>query len=166
LRSNARPRFALAALFVAGAGLAPSPSLAAEDLAVIVNPAAGVNQLSLTELRKIYLGDRQFWPSGEPVTLLVHAPPAPERRALLRTLYRMNEAQFKQYWIAKVFRAEAATSPKTVLSGEMALKLVDAIPGAVAVVRSGDVPRGRTVLRLDGLSPGQAGYPITLAGLR
>ena len=45
------------------------------------------------------------------VTLLVRAPGAREREVVLKTIYQMSEAQFRQYWIAKVFRAEAAQRP-------------------------------------------------------
>ena len=55
------------------------------------------------------LGDRQFWTSNLRVTLLVRAPGAREREVVLKTIYQMSEAQFRQYWIAKVFRAEAAS---------------------------------------------------------
>ena len=67
-----------------------------------------VDNLTFAELRRLMLGDRQFWASNLKVTLLVRAPGARERDVVLKTIYQMSEAQFRQYWIAKVFRAEAA----------------------------------------------------------
>ena len=79
---------------------------------------------------------------------------------MLRTIYEMTEAQFRQYWIAKVFRAEAASGPRIVYSNEMAAELVNAIPGSVAFVEASQVPKGLKVLKIDGKLPGEKGYPL------
>jgi hypothetical protein len=110
--------------------------------------------------RKVLLGERQFWNSGLRVTLLIQAPTAREREVVLKTVYHMSEAEFKQYWIAKVFRAEATNSPKIVLSNEQALELLNIVPGSVAFVDSTAVPKGVKVLKIDGKLPGEKGYPL------
>jgi hypothetical protein len=115
-------------------GVAGPPPPAEADIAVVVRPDVPVNSLSFAELRRLMLGDRQFWSSNLRVTLLVRAPGARERDVVLKTIYQMSEAQFRQYWIAKVFRAEAASGPRIVYSNEMAAELTSAIPGAVALV--------------------------------
>jgi hypothetical protein len=125
-----------------------------------VRPDVPLDNLSFSEVRKLFLGDRQFWNSNLRVTLLIRAPVARERDVVLKTLYQMSEAQFRQYWISKVFRAEAATGPKIVYSQEMAAELVAAIPGAVAFVDSAQIPKGLKVLKLDNHLPGEKGYPL------
>jgi hypothetical protein len=137
--------------------------LAAEnpvDLAIVVRPDVPVDSLSFAELRKLMLGNRQFWTANLRVTLLIRAPGTREREAVLKTIYRMSEAQFQQYWIAKVFREEATAGPRIVYSNEMATELVAAIPGAVAFVETSQVPKGLKVLRIDGLLPGDKGYAL------
>ena len=94
------------------------------------------------------------------VTLLVRAPGARERDVVLKTIYQMSEAQFRQYWIAKVFRAEAASGPRIVYSNEMAAELVSGMAGAVAFVDADAVPKGLKVLKINGLLPGAKGYPL------
>src|SRR3984957_12184485 len=79
------------------------------DIAIVVRPDVPVDNLSFAELRRLMLGDRQFWSLNLRVTLVVRAPGAREREVALRDIYQMSEAQFRQYWIAKVFRAEAAS---------------------------------------------------------
>ena len=130
------------------------------DVAVVVNADTPVNNLSLVEVRKIFLGDRQYWTANIPVVLLMRAPVARERDVVLKTIYQMSESRFKQYWIAKIFRAESASAPKVVYSNDMANELVTAIPGAIAFVDSRDVKPGTKVVRVDGLLPGDAGYPL------
>lgn len=129
-------------------------------VAIVVRPDLPVSNLSFAELRRVMLGDRQFWSSNLKVTLLVRAPGAREREVVLKTIYQMSEAQFRQYWIAKVFRAEAASAPRIVYSNEMATELVSEIPGAIAFVDASLAPKGLKVLKVDGKLPGEAGYPL------
>jgi ABC-type phosphate transport system substrate-binding protein len=130
------------------------------DVAVVVHPDTPISNLNLSEVRKVFLGDRQYWTTNTPVVLLIRAPVARERNVVLQIIYQMSESQFKQYWIAKIFRAEAATAPKVVYSNDMANQLVTAIPGAIAFIDSKDVKPGAKVLRVDGHLPGEPGYPL------
>jgi ABC-type phosphate transport system substrate-binding protein len=157
--SRPRPaRWLRGALLLAALGVAPAA--VAGDIAVVVHPSVKVENLTFVELRKILRGDRQFWAPGKPVTLVVRAPDAPERTVLLKKVYEMNEAQFKQYWVAKVFRAEATDGPKVVISNQKVVELVGVIPGAISLVEAGDVPEGITVVKIDGKAPGEAGYAL------
>ncbi len=130
------------------------------DIAVVVHPDTPVSNLSLEEVRKVFMGERQYWSTKLPVVLLVRAPVTRERDLVLNVIYQMNEVQFKRYWIAKIFRAEAATAPKIVYSTDMTNELVRAIPGAIAFVAARDVRSGLKVVRVDGHLPGQPGYPL------
>lgn len=130
------------------------------DVAVVVQPDTPVSNLSLAEVRKIFLGDRQYWTANMPVVLLIRAPVARERDVVLKVIYQMSESQFKQYWIAKIFRAESVTAPKVVYSNDMANDLVTALPGAIAFIDSRDVRPGTKVVRVDGHLPGEPGYPL------
>ncbi len=130
------------------------------DIAVVVHPDTPVSDLSLAEVRKVLLGERQYWSARLPVVLLIRAPVARERDVVLRVIYQMTEAQFKQYWVAKIFRAEAASPPKIVYSNDMQYELVSAIPGAIAFVDARNVRPGLKVLRVDGHLPGEREYPL------
>lgn len=144
-------------------GIGAAVAAAAADsnaVAIVVRPDVPVDSLSFAELRRLMLGDRQFWSSNLKVTLLVRAPGAREREVVLKTIYQMSEAQFRQYWIAKVFRDEASSAPRIVYSNEMATELVSQMPGAVAFVDAAQIPKGLKVLKINGLLPGQPGYPL------
>jgi len=130
------------------------------DVAVVIQPDTPVSNLSLAEVRKIFLGDRQYWSANTPVVLLIRAPVARERDVVLKVIYQMSESQFKQYWIAKIFRAESASAPKVVYSNDMANELVTALPGAIAFIDSRDLKPGTKVVRVDGRLPGEPGYPL------
>jgi len=140
--------------------LPPSTHSAAADIAVVVSREVPIDNISFAELRKLMLGDRQFWSSNIRVTLLIRAPMAHERDVVLKNILQMTEAQFRQYWIGKVFRAESASAPKTVYTNEMAAGLINAIPGSIAFMESTQVPKDLKILRIDGLQPGEKGYPL------
>ncbi|PYX03611.1 MAG: hypothetical protein DMG85_19400 [Acidobacteria bacterium] len=130
------------------------------DVAVVVHPDTPVSNLTLAEVRKVFLGDRQYWSTNIPVVLLIRAPVARERNVVLKVIYQMSESQFKQYWIAKIFRAESATAPKVVYSNDVANELVTAIPGAIAFIDARDVRAGSKVVRVDGRLPKEPGYQL------
>ncbi|HEY8055708.1 MAG TPA: hypothetical protein VIE13_07335 [Terriglobales bacterium] len=154
---------ALLAMAALAAWRTPPPQAghgARTPVAILVNPASPVNNLSLSDLRSIMLGNRQFWPNHDPIVLLVRAPVAPERNVVLHTIYQMSEAEFRQYWIAKIFRDEMATGPKIVYGASATNELVVAIPGAIGFLEASDVRPGPKVLTINGLKPGDKGYPL------
>ena len=130
------------------------------DIAIVVHPSTPVSELTFTELRQVFVGDKQYWSREMPVVLLIRAPTAIERDVVLKTIYRMTEPQFKQFWIAKIFRAETATPPKIVYSSDSTNQLVESVPGSIAFMLAADVRPGLKVLRIDGRLPGTAGYPL------
>lgn len=130
------------------------------DIAVVVRQDTPVESLTMSQTRKLFLGERQYWNSDLGVTLLVRAPAARERDVLLKVVYRMSEAEFKQYWILKLFRAEAAAGPKIVYSNQMTAELLSIVPGSVGFLDISQVPKGLKVLSIDGKLPGQPGYPL------
>ena len=130
------------------------------DVAVVVNSTVPVGEMSFTELRRVFLGERQFWSSSLRISLLLHAPAARERDVLLKTVYEMSEAQLRQHWIGKVFRAEAPSAPQMFFSDEEIVQALAAIPGSIAAVDATRIPRGLRVLKIDGRLPGESGYRL------
>jgi len=99
------------------------------DIAVVVHPETPVSDLTLSEVRQVLLGERQYWNSKLPVVLLIRAPVARERDVVApRHLSNVGSA-FKQYWVAKIFRAEAASPPRLSIPTTCQFELVSAFPG-------------------------------------
>ena len=129
-----RLRFTFALLILSSLFIAAEASAQAgkNDIAVVVHPDTPVNDMTVAEVRKVFTGDRQYWTSNMPVILLVRAPVAREREVVLKKIYQMSESQFKQFWIAKIFRSEAVSAPKIVYSSDMANQILAAVPGSIA----------------------------------
>ena len=134
--------------------------VAPSAIAIVVHKGTGAEDLSLDELRSIFLADQQFWADRRRITLLVRAPQSDERDFVLNKIYQMTEPQFRQYWIAKMFRSEVPRGPKIVFSTDMTVELVVAIPGSISFVRADQVTDDVQVVRIDGKLPSDAGYPL------
>jgi len=130
-----------------------------KEVAVVVNPKNAANNVSRSELRKIFAGEKRSWPGGLSIKLVVRAPGTYERVVLLRLL-GMSESEYKQYWIAQVFHGDAQAEPVALFSNGMQKEAIVVFPGAIALVTLEDVRPGMKVLRVDGHLPGEPGYPV------
>lgn len=162
-------RVLLPAIFLTGLMAWGNPAAGAEapvaPIAVIVHEQVPVDQLSLTELRQVFLGERLFWTKDLTITLLVPSRGTSERKVLLDKIYQQrSEAQFRHHWINKLFSGDARSNPKISGSPRMSASLVREIPGAIALVPADRIPPGVKVLRIDGRAPGEAGYPLVPPG--
>jgi ABC-type phosphate transport system substrate-binding protein len=150
----------IAWLMFAGSTAVAQEIVATSTTAIVVHKDTEIDNLSLSELRNIFLANQQFWPNRTRIILLVRAPKSEERDLILNTIYQMDEAQFRQYWIAKMFRAEVPRGPKIVFSTNMMLELVIAIPGSISFVNADEVTDDVKVVRIDGKLPSDPDYPL------
>ena len=152
----------LALVLIAAAGSFASrvDAQAIEAVAIVVHPDVPVDELTLAELRSIFLAERQYWQDRSRITLLVRAAIAPERDLILTEIYGMSEDRYRQYWIGKMFRSEVASGPKIVFSTDMLRDLVTVIPGSIGFVPVSDVGPGLKIIRINGMLPGDEGYPL------
>jgi ABC-type phosphate transport system substrate-binding protein len=141
---------------------AEGESLSEQNLAIIVNLTNPVNDLSMKELRQIFLGERSHWPNGHRITLVVMEAGTAERRAVLRQIYHMSEADFSRHFLHGLFTGEVFVSPKTLASPVGACKFVFNVPGAIGYVRASDVDGSVKVVRIDGHLPDDKEYRLQI----
>ncbi|HEX4603369.1 MAG TPA: hypothetical protein VH724_05195 [Candidatus Angelobacter sp.] len=132
----------------------------AGDIAVVVNAANPVNELSLPELRKMLTGDRRFWKGNVQVKLVLREPGSRERDDVLSTLLKTNNKDFAELWRAKVFRGEAAEPPLALSSNLQAERYLLAAPGGIAFMIPKNLPPQLKILKLENKLPGEAGYAL------
>jgi ABC-type phosphate transport system substrate-binding protein len=132
-----------------------------QDVAVVVNTKSSVTNVSSSDLRKIFAGEKRTWPGGTPIKIIVRPPGCHERQVLLRLL-GMTESEYKQYWTVQVFRGEADAEPLSVPSFGMVMEAARAFPGAIGLADAQNVKPGMDlkVIKVDKLMPGNAGYPV------
>jgi ABC-type phosphate transport system substrate-binding protein len=145
-------------MILAGAVLSTSlPAEARAQIVVVVNPRNPVRDLSLEELRRLYLGRTTTFRQNQPVILLEQAE---VRRAFYQAALGMNEARIKRHWIGIVFSGETATPPKTIAAADELKRAVAQNTGAIGFLEQTAADPSVKVLTINGLHPGDARYPL------
>lgn len=158
----------IGAVFLVMLGFLPSRTAQAgravprQTLAIVVNRSNPIDNLSFQDLRKIFLGERGHWPNGHRIAVAMLEYGQPEREAVLRQIYHMNEDGYRNHFIRGIFRGEVVVSPRTLASPVIMRKFVFNAPGAIGYVRSGDVDDTVKVLRIDGRLPDDQDYRLQI----
>jgi ABC-type phosphate transport system substrate-binding protein len=133
-----------------------------QTLAIVVNRSNPIDNLSFGELRKIFLGERNHWQNGHRIAIAMLDYGQPERRAVLRLIYRMDENGYQNFLLRGMFRGDVFVAPKTLSSPMIVRKFVFNAPGAIGYLRTHDVDQTVKVLRIDGLLPQDRGYRLQI----
>jgi ABC-type phosphate transport system substrate-binding protein len=120
---------------------------AGDPIVVIVNNANPVDNLSIAELKKLFLGDRSRWDTGKAVAPVMPGPGAPERTAFLKIVCGMNDADLDKYFLQAAFTGKSATPPKALSSAAAVKNFVAGSPGAIGFVKASDLPPGDTTVK-------------------
>jgi len=146
----------------AQAAAAPSETRTNPDqaLAIVVNRSNPLDNLSFPELRKIFLGERNHWPNGHRIAIAMLDYGQPERKTVLRLIYRMDETGYQDFLLREMFRGDVFIAPKNLSSPTIVRKFVFNAPGAIGYIRSRDVDQSVKVIRIDGLLPEDKGYRL------
>jgi ABC-type phosphate transport system substrate-binding protein len=147
------------------AGLPPRvpadpPAGSEQNLAIVVHHSNPTENLSMAELRKIFLGERRHWPNGRRITLVMMEPGQPERAAVLGLIYQMSENDFNNHFLHGLFTGEVFVSPKTLATPLGVRKFIFNVPGAIGYVRASDVDESVKVIRIDERLPEDKGYKL------
>ncbi|HLV89024.1 MAG TPA: hypothetical protein VKV39_18710 [Candidatus Sulfotelmatobacter sp.] len=133
-----------------------------QSLAIVVNRSNPVDSLTFSELRKIFLGERNHWPNGHRIAVAMLDYGRPERRAVLRQIYRMDENGYQDRLLRGMFRGDVFVAPRTLASPVIVRKFVFNAPGAIGYVRASDVDDTVKVVRIDGLLPEDKDYRLQI----
>lgn len=131
-----------------------------EPLAVVVNRSNPIDELSSSELKRIFLGARTYWPNGRRITIVMREPGEPERNLVLHDICGMTEEQFKNHFLHGLYTGEILVSPKILVSPVGMRKFVFNVPGAIGYLRAGDIDNSVKVVRIDELLPADKGYKL------
>jgi ABC-type phosphate transport system substrate-binding protein len=167
-----RPKIAMIALLVLLGNVsaqktvrtsADSQTLPADEaIAIVVNQENSVDNLTMKDLRTVFLGERSHWANGRRITLVMLEPGQLERKAILRDIYRMSESDFNRHFLQGLFTGEVFVSPKTLATPVGVRKFIFNVPGAIGYVRASDVDSTVKVIRIDGRLPDDKDYALRL----
>ena len=141
---------------------APHPRKLGESLAIVVNRANPVENLSTEELRKVFLCRRTRWANGRRIAVAMLDNQYPERRSALRQIYHMDEGDYDDYFIKAIFRGDVFVAPKTLASPELMRKFVFNAPGAIGYLRTSDLDDTVKVVKIDDRLPEDKDYSLQI----
>lgn len=140
---------------------------AGDPIVVIVNAANPVDNLSISDLKKLFLSDRSKWDTGKSVAPVMVTAGAPERTAFLKIVCGMSDGDFSKYFLQAAFTGKSATPPKEVTSAQSVKANVAGSPGAIGFVKAADFhgdgsDGGVKSVKIDGMTAADAGYKLRM----
>jgi hypothetical protein len=128
-------------------------------LQLITAKANAIRDLSLADLRQVYRG-KQVSIGGIRLVPFNHPANTPDRVAFDRIVLNMSPEDVGRYWIDQKIRG-GDSPPRTIDSVALLVRVVGALPGAIAYVREGFSAPDLKVVSLEGRLPSDPRYPLT-----
>jgi ABC-type phosphate transport system substrate-binding protein len=140
---------------------------AGDPIVVIVNAANPVDNLSVGELKKLFLSDRSKWDTGKSVAPVMLVAGNPERTSFLKIVCGMSDADFGKYFLQAAFTGKSATPPKEVSSARDVKSVVAGSPGAIGFVKAADFhgdgsDGGVRAVKVDGVDASDPNYKLRM----
>jgi hypothetical protein len=157
-RRNALLGFTAGVSYLLLAPGAEAEGATGEALAVVTSKQSGVSDISLYQLKRLYLGDN-VKVSGRDLIALNREVKGAERTGFDESVLGMTPAAAARYWIDRRIRGQSG-APKAIEPAGVIQRVVAKLPHAVAYVRVREVDADVQVVRIDGRKPGDPGYPI------
>jgi len=121
-----------------------------ETVAFIVNAANPNNELAISDLRGMLLGEITRWPDGRKVTVAMREPGASERSLVLGVICRMEEADFSRHVLHAAYRGESQPGLKQLDTSTGVRRFVFNVPGAIGYIRADEIDPSVKALRVVG----------------
>lgn len=129
-------------------------------LAVIVNPANKLDGVTTKELQRYFKAEKTKTPEGLRLVIVMQDVGRPERNAALKNIYKMNEAQYTNFFVEATFTGSVTAAPKSVASGAAVKRFIAATPGGIGYVLSSDIDKSVKSLKVDDKNPEDSDYPL------
>jgi len=145
----------------------PPVQAGGDPVVVIVNNSNPVDNLTIGELKKLFLSERSRWDTGKAVAPVMVTAGAPERSAFLKIVCGMGDADFGKYFVQAAFTGKSVTPPKEVASAQSVKSVVASSPGAIGFVKAADFhgdgsDGGVKSVKIDGMAASDAGYKLRM----
>jgi len=128
-------------------------------LAVFVAKDSNLQNLKMTELRRIFTNADDSGFSGQRNVPFNHTARSSDRIGFDQTVLRMSPEEVSRFWIDRKIRGLPGP-PRAVDSLSALLRLVSHTSAGVGYARPSQVSSDVRVIRIDGKLPSDPGYPL------
>ena len=130
------------------------------EIAIIVNKDNAVEDVSFTDLVRIFKMEKKIWDDGSQIYLVTRGSLSPEKEAVLKTVYKMDEQELKKFWLVKIYQGTVPSFPKVIASNQSMKAFVQQVPNAVGYIDAAYADDSVKVLKIEGKLPGENGYKL------
>ncbi len=113
-------------------------SAAYADLAIIGHPGTNAGELDIQSAKKIFLGDRKSFPSGNHATPMNHVVGSPDRKEFFSIVMNMPEFSYTRHWKRKMSKG-IGHLPAELNSHEEVLHSIANTPGSIGYIDASKV---------------------------
>ena len=138
-----------------------SPALNAGEkvrFALVVAKESPIADVSFYDLRRVYKGEAVNV-AGKRLVPLNLTPASDNRVRFDQAVLGMTPEAVSRYWIDRKIRGQSGP-PKALDAPDLVQRVVARLDGAIGYVRANEVKAGVKVVRIDGKTPRDSGYPI------
>jgi hypothetical protein len=128
-------------------------------LAVFVAKDSSLQNLKMTELRRVFTNADDSGFSGQRNVPFNHTARSSDRVGFDQTVLRMTPEEVSRFWIDRKIRGLPGP-PRAVDSLSQLLRLVSRTSAGIGYARPNQVTNDVRVIRIDGKLPSDSGYPL------
>jgi hypothetical protein len=131
-------------------------------LAVVVAKTSSVQDISLSELRRVFTNEGDSDNSGQRYVPFNHPPHTTDRVAFDQIVLGMSADEVSQFWIDRKIRGLPGP-PRSVDSLSLLLRLIGRFPGAISYARPAQLTAEVRAVRVNGKLPSDPDYPLAFS---
>jgi len=131
-------------------------------LAVVVARGSAVQDLSLSQVKRIFTNEGDTDSSGQRYVPFNHPPHTTDRAAYDQIVLGMSADEVSQFWIERKIRGLAGP-PRSVDSLSLLLRVIARLPGAIGYARPSQLAGDVRAIRVNGKLPNDPAYPLAFS---
>lgn len=145
--------------FLLCAILSFTSKVAHSQIAIIVNKNNPVDELSLDELKSIFLGNDMYFDNDMPIVVCEFEP---DKNDFCLKTYKFSAKRMTQHWFKRIFSGAVARPPKSFKSKDSLIDFVSENEQAIGYIAFSEIKSEENtsfkILKIDNKLPGKGGY--------
>lgn len=130
---------------------------AASQVAIVVSDSNSVDNLTLTELRRIFQGKKTTFDNYNEIQIIDYAP---LKEIFYEKVLGMSILKVKKYWMKIIFSGEYVNPPRELKNLDDIRSFFCKNQDGISFINSEDVTDCMKIVKINGKLPGEEGYPL------
>lgn len=127
------------------------------QIVVVVNKNNPIDNFSLKEIQKIYLGEKTTFSASTSIVIGVNTE---LKEDFIKILFNWSDINYKKHWMKRIFSGENFIAPKEFDRLNALKNFIVQNEGSIAFINYSDKSEDFKILAIDGKLPGSKDYPL------